>query len=195
MQTTLTIECDIKEAQAILYSASKIIRNGEANRDQERLDELNNKISPFTIVPDKEQEAIPETQPYTLPAVTCPHCDWVGGISELRVGKSLTTLCPKCSGFIGKPDFLINIYKFMELEDTNKTEYICVDEDGNEYDIKIFDRTSSSYQHLYCETCGVGVNMSRKHLIGTSDTREPKYCYGHYIILNKNSRFIRKGVV
>ncbi len=40
MRTTLTIECDIIDAQKILYKASKIIRNGEMNRDQERLCEL-----------------------------------------------------------------------------------------------------------------------------------------------------------
>jgi hypothetical protein len=33
MKTTLTIECDIKEAQAILYSASKIIQEGMDARE------------------------------------------------------------------------------------------------------------------------------------------------------------------
>ncbi len=40
MRTTLTIDCDIREAQEILYTCSKIIEKAEDVREQERLNRM-----------------------------------------------------------------------------------------------------------------------------------------------------------
>ncbi len=75
------------------------------------------------------------------------------------------------------------IEEFMKLPDEEKEKYWLRIEDGNEFDIKTF----SGPSHMLCEMCG-----ERTRLIGTSDTREPKFCFKHYALLNKDSEFIRK---
>ncbi len=74
METTLTIKCDIKDAQAVLYAAKKVIEHAEGARDQDRLDRIN------------------------IPEVVCPRCNWSGMVKDLIVGREIN--CPKCRGSI-----------------------------------------------------------------------------------------------
>lgn len=100
MRTTLTIKCDMRDAQAILYEASKIIRGAEALRGQDRLDRTAKVRLGF-----KQQ-----VEGYTNPTnkhddrkeweVACPHCDWTGYLIELKIDGNKYMRCPKCHGHI-----------------------------------------------------------------------------------------------
>ncbi len=187
MRTKLTIDCDIIDAQNILYKAKKIISEGERNRDQERLDELIR----AGVIP--EPRITPNYEDVLTAEVTCPKCNWYGRIAELRVLNSpIDTHCPKCNTVIKRMNQGINVYKFIALDDDEKGKYNCIDENGDEYDISVFDREKDE---MSCELCGLAVNTDREKLIGTSDTREPKFCYIHYIEINARSRFIRREAI
>ncbi len=86
----------------------------------------------------------------------------------------------------------LDVYKFMALDDEDKIKYVCVDEYENGYDIRIFDRRKVE---MRCDVCGVGVNLELHFLIGTPDTREPKFCMQHYANINRDSRFVKKGLM
>lgn len=171
MDTKLIIKCDIKHAQEILYSASKIIERGS--------------IGIFNVEPSEADNKSPE--------IGCNFCDWTGNTAEMSCNDYGNRTCPKCwtvlvfAGEI-KQDDGIDIYKFMALDDEDKLKYYVIDPDGAEYDIAIFDRRA---YRIHCDICGVGVNIDRTNLIGTSDTREPKFCYVHYIQVNQNSTFYK----
>ncbi len=90
MRTKLIIDCDIQDAQAILYSASKIIRNADIVRDQERLEELCKPVNPFTTIHKLCKH----------PEVICPHCNWTGEAIELNIFNGTYKMCPKCNSFI-----------------------------------------------------------------------------------------------
>ena len=162
METKLTITCDIKHAQEILYAASKIIQT-----------------------PDAEREAVKQ-----IPEVRCPNCHWQGMVKDLRVGAAFEISCPNCSGFISRYDYGLSVYEFMQLENHEMVKYVCVECDGNEWDIGIF----TTRYDLSCETCGDEAKNNHTFLIGTSDSRDAKFCFPHYTSLNKESRFIKKGV-
>ncbi len=124
METMLTIKCDIKDAQEILYEASKIIQKTK-----------------------------------TKPVV-----------QEI----------PK----------VISVHEFIGLKHSEMVKYICVESDGNEREIGIF--TTRNY--ISCEMCEEEDKTNHTFLIGTLDSREPKFCFDHYFIINQDSGFIKKGV-
>ncbi len=70
----------------------------------------------------------------------------------------------------------------MQLTDTEKERYWLKVEDEVEFDIKTF----YGRQDMKCEMC-----EERSRLIGTSDSREPKFCYKHYEEINKDAEFFR----
>ncbi len=162
METKLTIKCDIIDAQKILYSASKIIREGERSRDQERLDAVNRmknqSMQDFLLEPD--EDLLKKAKVYPAP------------YEPVDYGNNL------------------DVYKFMALDDKDKVKYYCVDEYDNEFNIQLFNRDIND---MHCDVCGVGIHVERTSLIGTPDTREPKFCYIHYIQINTDSKFVKIG--
>ncbi len=171
METKLTIKCDIKDAQAILYSASKIIRDGEAARDQERI--------------NKRHE---DSEAKVTKALLESYEEYVASQTGYRNLPASAKARPEPRS-VDYGDVELDVYKFMALDDEDKVKYINVADD-NEYDIAVFDRRKN---YMYCDVCGQGVNLERHYLIGTSDTREPKFCYVHYIQINTDSKFVKDG--
>ena len=119
--------------------------------------------------------------------ILCPHCKWRGGLTDLRVNSKFDVGCPKCEGLITPEDYGLGVFDFMELPDANKAAYVNEIEDGNRFDVRAF----RGYQDLKCEECSGIEHPSTIVLYGTSDTREPKFCKKHYILANKDSRFIK----
>ncbi len=185
MRTKLIIECDIIDAQKILYSAQKIIRQGNEYRAEENKEVTAMLLEKAGVKED--QRVMPVYTEEVLPEVTCSHCDWTGSGQELGLDAEDMETCPKCHHVLTRNDYGLNIFKFMSLEDSEKVKYTLYCDD-NEHDIGIFDRNKYG---MSCECCGVGVNVERTKLIGTQDTREPKFCYNHFITINMNSRFVK----
>lgn len=88
-------------------------------------------------------------------------------------------------------NFPLSVRKWMQLDVDVKQKYICVDTEGMEFDIKVFDREANG---MVCELCSNEQQAEVPAVIGTSDTREPKYCFHHYASINQDSRFVKKGV-
>lgn len=85
----------------------------------------------------------------------------------------------------------LSILEWLILHSDRKEEYICRDSDGNEFDIGIFDRVKND---MRCELCNDDQQYQITHVVGTKDSREPKYCFSHYQSINVYSRFIKEGV-
>ena len=85
----------------------------------------------------------------------------------------------------------MNIQEFMKLKDSEKGDYTnrtypCGDKtEFYDYDIKVFDNWESNW---CCEMC----NTIEGKTIGTSDTREPKFCFKCYEEVNEDSEFIKE---
>lgn len=89
---------------------------------------------------------------------------------------------------------VLNIDEFMELPDNEKVNYINrIYPEGKpgghqDYDIEIF---PVGYMGVAeCEMC----SKPQERFIGTSDPREPKFCFKHYKRINKDSEFIPGAV-
>lgn len=90
----------------------------------------------------------------------------------------------------------LNITEFMEIEDYDKEKYFLRTYPSNDksefydFDIKVFrarDLMWDQNRNLpTCEHCEVKAN----YFIGTSDIREPKFCFNCYIKINQDSEFI-----
>ncbi len=117
----------------------------------------------------------------------CPNCGWSGGLVELRVTSKFKVGCPKCQGLLTEDDYSIDVFSFIEMPDRKKHLWTNVIEDGNKFDIKVF----GGNQGLKCEGC-IDDTVTHAVLYGTGDTREPKFCKKHYILANKDSRFIKE---
>ncbi len=83
----------------------------------------------------------------------------------------------------------ISVYEWERLEIHEKTKYICIDADANEWDIGIYDKATYG---LRCELCTDEQHKEFPNVVGTRDLREPKYCFQHYMVVNEDSRF-KKG--
>lgn len=83
----------------------------------------------------------------------------------------------------------ISIQEWERLEIREKTTYICIDTDGNEFDIGVYNK---EHYGMKCELCTDIQHTEYPNVVGTRDTREPKYCFQHYMVINEDSRF-RKG--
>jgi hypothetical protein len=89
----------------------------------------------------------------------------------------------------------INIQEFMRLPDEEKAKYTHryftndAKTEFHDLDVRVF--TAQELQFVpgarvpMCEMCDV---MHDKY-IGTSDPREPKFCFKHFIEINKESIF------
>ncbi len=166
MDTKLTIKCDIKDAQAVLYAASKAISEAEGARDQDRLDRIH------------------------IPEVMCPKCNWTGMVKDLRVNVNIDTTCPKCNAEISRDNLGIGVDDFLKLKTSEMVKYTNIICDGQEYDIGVF--TTRNY--IGCDICVGEDKYTHTKLIGTSDSREPNFCFEHYREINRASRFIKRGV-
>ncbi len=101
----------------------------------------------------------------------------------------------------------LSITQFMELPDNVKGDYFNrvfhtegSTTDYSEHDIEVFPK--EEYPHMCCEVCDGWIRDIEFYrqfskplpypdkFIGTSDTREPKFCSAHYADVNKTSHFI-----
>ncbi len=85
----------------------------------------------------------------------------------------------------------LDVHQWMKLTAIEKQKHINRDSYGNEFDIAMFNRENYG---MTCELCTNEQQAEVPFVVGTSDTREPKYCFQHYQLINENSRFIKKGV-
>lgn len=84
----------------------------------------------------------------------------------------------------------MKIDEFVKLSDRDKEKYYLHYE-GNVFDIEIFYHWNLRVEwDMCCEACGKEVDHHYL-LIGTGDTREPKFCLPHYAEINKDAEFIR----
>jgi hypothetical protein len=84
----------------------------------------------------------------------------------------------------------MKIDEFVKLSDRDKEKYYLHTEDGNDFDIEIFYHWNLKTEwNMKCEVC----TEDQLHylLIGTPDTREPKFCLEHYAEINQDAEFIR----
>ncbi len=76
----------------------------------------------------------------------------------------------------------MKIKEFMLLPEAEKERYNLHIYD-NDFDIKVF----HSHEGMACDfNCGI-----KTPLIGTGDTREPKFCFNHYVEINKDAEFVK----
>ncbi len=193
MQTSIIIKCDIQDMERIAYACKKVIEQCESARKAEKdYAALKNTTHKWhdKVGYKEDQRVMPLYSAPVLTEVMCSHCDWSGSSQELTLDAEDMETCPKCHHVLTRNDYGLNIFRFMSLDDSEKVKYTLYCDD-NEHDIGIFDRNESCSNGMSCECCGVGVNVERTKLIGTRDTREPKFCYNHFITVNMNSRFVK----
>lgn len=134
MQTTLTIKCDIRDAQAVLYEASKIIDKRNEYQPAKfkvkcrtcswvgvcscntRCPSCGAVIKASDIIGGFDQIPVWKPTPAAgdfavayqssmdSPEVVCPFCDWTGYIIELKIDGNKSKRCPKCHGQISDYD-------------------------------------------------------------------------------------------
>ncbi len=164
MEFQLTIKCDTRDMPDIVLAAKKAI---ERNAD---------------IRKHKAEDIVPE--------VMCPKCNWAGMVKDLRVNVDIDTTCPKCNAAISRDNLGIGVEDLLQLKTSEMEKYINIICDGQEYDIGVF----TTRNNIGCDLCGGDAKYSHTKLIGTTDSREPNFCFEHYREINRDSRFIKKGV-
>lgn len=79
----------------------------------------------------------------------------------------------------------MKITEFMKLNNEDKEKYFVSTPEGYEGDVRVFSAAEVKDFGMSCDVCSIdGVE-----LIGSSDIREPKFCFVHFADINKDSFF------
>jgi len=81
----------------------------------------------------------------------------------------------------------VKVEEFMKLPDSEKVKCENRVDYDTIFDIATFTLNEVMSYGFECEACGV----KNEKMIGTSDIREPKFCFKHYAEQNKDSAFVQ----